>query len=79
MGWYTWNSRVSRHDPAGPSHGYVQSELIPADIERTVEDAQNIDVSIVLDQIGDAVVAVEEDPHMAARCPIAMAHLRKVS
>jgi hypothetical protein len=36
------------------------SELISADIERTVKDAQDIDVSIVLDQIGDAVVSVEE-------------------
>ena len=53
------------YDPAGQLHGYVPSELIPADIERTVEDAQDIDVTIVLDQIGDAVVAVEEDPHMA--------------
>lgn len=54
-------------------------ELILADIERAMEDAQDIDVSIVLDQIGDAVVAVEENAHMAARCSIAMAHLRKCS
>jgi len=43
-----------------------------------MEDAQDIDVSICLDQVGDAVVAVEEDTHVAARCLIAMAHLRKV-
>jgi len=47
-----------RHDSAGPSHGYVLLKLIPGDIERTVENAQDIDISIVLDQIGDAVVAV---------------------
>ena len=44
-----------------------------------MEDSQDIDISIVLDQIGDAIVTVEEDAHMAARCPIAMAHLREVN
>ena len=56
----------------------MQSELIFADIKRTVEDAEDIDVSIFFEQVGNAVMAVKENSHMAARCPIAMAHLRKV-
>jgi len=60
-----------RHDSAALSHRYVASELIPGDIERTMEDAENVDVTVVFDQIGDAVMPVKENSHMAARCPIA--------
>ncbi len=42
-----------------------------------MEDTQDIDVSIILDHVGDTVVAVEKNAHMAARCPVAMAHLGK--
>jgi len=44
-----------------------------------MEDAQDIDVAIGSDQVGDAVVLVEEDSHMAPRRLIAMAHFRKPS
>jgi hypothetical protein len=44
-----------------------------------VKHAQNIDVSIVLDQIGDTLVTEKKDSHMATRSPIAVAHLRKLS
>ena len=37
-----------------------------------MEDAQDIDVSIGSDQVGDAVVLVEEDSHMAPRRLIAI-------
>jgi len=36
------------------------SELIPRDIERTVEDAKNIDVSVALQEVGDSVMSVEQ-------------------
>ena len=36
------------------------SELILRDIERTVEDAKNIDVSVALQEIGDSVMSVEQ-------------------
>ncbi len=62
-----------------PVHRMVMCvlKLIFADIERAMEDTQDIDASIILDQVGDTVVAVEKNAHMAARCPVAMAHLRK--
>jgi hypothetical protein len=37
----------------------VLSQLIFADIERTVKNAQDIDVSVVLHKIGDAIMAVK--------------------
>jgi hypothetical protein len=44
----------------------VPSELILGDIQRAVENTQQIDVSVVLDQISDAVMAVEKDSQVPA-------------
>ena len=53
------------------------SELIPGDVERTMKDAENVYVPVVLDEVGDAVVSVEQDPHMARRSCLAIADLGK--
>lgn len=42
-----------------------------------MEDAEDINVPIVLDQVGDPVMPIEEDSHMARRGRITMAHLGK--
>jgi len=44
------------------------SELIPRDIERTVEDAKNIDVSVALQEVGDSVMSVEQYANVSRRC-----------
>ena len=35
-------------------------ELILCDVERTVKDAKNIDISVVLHEVGDSVVTVQQ-------------------
>jgi len=45
----------------------MPSKLIFGDIQGTVKNTQHIDVTIVLDQIGDAVMAIEKDSHVPAR------------
>ena len=35
------------------------SKLIPRNVERTVEDAENIDVSVVPHEVGDSVMPIE--------------------
>lgn len=42
-----------------------------------MENAEDINVPVVLDQVGDSEMSVEEDSHMARRGRIAMAHLGK--
>ena len=54
------------------------SELIPRDVERTVEDAKNIDISVVLHEVGDSVMPVEQYANGSRRDLVAMADLRKL-
>ena len=54
------------------------SELIPRDIERTVEDAKNIDVSVALQEVGDSVMSVEQYANVSRRDLVAVADLRKL-
>jgi len=42
-----------------------------------VENAEHINVAIVLDQIRDAIVTIEKNPHISLRRPIAITHFRK--
>ena len=70
-----WNAPPERQQ-----HGVkLQSELISTDVERPMKNAQYVDAFMIVHQIGDAIVAVEEDSYMSARCPVAMADFRKAS
>jgi len=42
-----------------------------------MKDTKDVNVPIVLEQVGDPVMPVEEDSHMARRGRITMAHLGK--
>ena len=55
------------------------SELISRNVERTVEDAENIDISVVLYEVGDSVMPVEQDANISQRALVAVADLRKRS
>ena len=55
------------------------SELIPRNVKRTVEHAKNIDVSVVLHEIGDSVMTVEKYANVSRRSLVAMADLRKLN
>ena len=55
------------------------SELVPRDVERTVEDAKNIDVSVVLHEVGDSVMTVEQYANVSRRDLVAVADLWKLS
>ena len=41
------------------------SELVPCDVQRTVKVTEDINVSVVFHEIGDAVMTVQKDAHMA--------------
>jgi hypothetical protein len=43
-----------------PPPGYVSLELIPRDVERPVEDAEDVNISVVLDEVRDAVMSIEQ-------------------
>jgi len=36
--------------------------LIPRDVERSVEDAEDVNVPVVLDEVSDSVVPVKQYP-----------------
>lgn len=55
------------------------SELIFPDVERTVEDAKNINVPVVLEQVCDSIVLVKQDAHVPRRCGISIAELRELN
>ena len=55
------------------------SELIPRDVERTVEYAKNINISVVLHEIGDSVMPVEQDADVSLRELVAVPDLWKRS
>lgn len=40
-------------------------KLVPADFQRGVEYAQDSHVSIIMDEVGYAIVAIENDPYVA--------------
>ena len=43
----------------------AELELVPGDIERPMKDAEDVDISVVLDEVCDPVVPVEQYPHVA--------------
>jgi hypothetical protein len=47
-----------------PPPGHVSLELIFRDVERSMEDTQDIDIAVILDEVCDAVVPVEQYPDM---------------
>ena len=51
--------------------------MISCDVDSFVEDADDIYVSIVSKKIGNAVVAVEDYPHMPLSPLVAVVDLRK--
>src|SRR5438046_1005554 len=55
----------------------MQLQLIPRDIERAVKNTEDIDVSVVLHKIGDAVMPVEQNAHMARGSEIAITNFGK--
>ena len=50
--------------PATPP-GYVSLELVPRDVERTVEDAEDVNVSVILEEVGNPIVPIEEYSYVA--------------
>ena len=54
-------------------------ELIFRDVERTVEDAKNIDVSVVLHEVGDSVMPIKQHANVSRRDLVALAYLRELS
>jgi hypothetical protein len=48
-----------------PLPRYVALELIPRDVQRAMENAKDVDISVVLDEVRNSVVPVEEYPDMA--------------
>src|SRR5207244_13491603 len=54
-----------------------QLQLIPRDIQRAVKNTEDIDVPVVLHKIGDAVMPVEQNPHMARGSEIAITNFGK--
>jgi hypothetical protein len=42
-----------------PLPGYVALELIPRDVQRSVEYAKDVDIAVVLDEVRDSVMPVE--------------------
>ena len=64
-----------RRQPAVMCH----SKLISGDVKRTVKDTEDVDVAVVPNEVGDSVMPVENDAHVARRCPVALAYLWKSS
>ena len=54
------------------------SELVPRDVKRTVENAKNIDISVVLHEVGDSVVTVQQYANISGRGLVAVADFRKL-
>ncbi len=61
-------------DSTAPSR---RSKLVSGNVERTVKDTEDIDVPVIFDEIGDSVMPVEEDAHMARRRGVAIADFRE--
>ena len=53
------------------------SQLIPTDIERSVKDAEDVDIAVSLDEVCDAIVAVEKDANIPGAVSVAVSRLRK--
>ena len=53
------------------------SKLIARDVERAVEDADDVDVSIVLHEVRDSVMPIQQDSDMARRCEVPVSDLRE--
>ena len=47
-----------------PPPGYVSLELILGDVERSMKDAENIDISVIFDEVCDSVMPVEQYAHV---------------
>lgn len=54
------------------------SKLILADIKRAMKHAEDIDITAVLDQVGDSIMSVQQYAHIPGRSPVSCAHFRKV-
>ena len=42
-----------------------------------MENSENVDIPIRLEQIGNSIMPIKEDPHVPGRCPITLTDLRK--
>jgi hypothetical protein len=58
------NGTLEPARPAPPP-GYVSSELIAGDVERSVKDTEDVDVSVAFDEVCDSVVTVEQYSHVS--------------
>ena len=47
--------------------------MIAGDVERAMEDAEDVDIPILFDEIGDSVMLVKQDAHMSRRYGVARA------
>lgn len=58
---------LARILPLIPNHVLAgrHSKLISTDVQRAVEDTENVDVIVVAEQIGDAIVPVMQDSDRA--------------
>jgi dihydroorotase-like cyclic amidohydrolase len=52
--------------------------LVAADIQRAMKYAKNVNVTVVLHEVRDAVVAVQEYTNVTRRGPVSVPNLRKV-
>lgn len=53
-----------------PPPCYVSLELVPRDVECSVEDTQDIYVAIVLDEVCDAVLPIQQYAHVTRGCGV---------
>jgi len=54
------------------------SEFIPCEIKCAMEDAEYRDTAVISDQVGDAVVAIQENANIPRRSPVAVPDLREL-
>jgi hypothetical protein len=53
-------------------------KLISADVQRPMEHPEDIDVAILLYEIGDTVMSIKKNSYLARRRTIAITNLRKI-
>ena len=65
--------------PHGPLERLVMChlELIPCEVKGAVKDAENGDVAVISDEVGDAVVAIQENANIPRRSPVPVPDLRE--
>lgn len=60
-----------------PLRGYVALELIPRDVQCVMENAKDVDIAVVLDEVRNSVVPVEKYPDVPRRRGVSRSRQRK--